>query len=171
MRRIQTLLLAAGLVAAPFGAAASPSESTSARSFFQSLSWAATKGRLGVTVMSLSPELRTHFGSTDGTGVLVSHVEPGMPAHRAGIAVGDVITHVHGKIVDDGGDVLTALVDVGKTVRVPVRVLRDRKPLTLDVTMDSDAPSASSTLQSVLDLEWVKRFLDGAREGAARPAT
>jgi len=171
MRRFQTLLLAAGLVAAPFGVAASPADSNppTSTSFFQSFSWAATKGRLGVTVMSLSPELKTHFGSTDGTGVLVSRVEPGMPAHKAGIAVGDVITHVRGKVVDDAADVLTAIADAGKTSRVGVRVLRDRRPLTLDVTLDTDAPS--STLQSVLDFDWIKRFLDGARDGASRPAT
>lgn len=169
MRRFQILLMAAGLVAAPIGAAASPSDSNPSSSFFQSFSWAATKGRLGVTVMSLSPELQTHFGSTDGTGVLVSRVEPGMPAHKAGITVGDVITHVRGKVVDDASDVLTALVDSGKASRVDVRVLRDRKPLTLGVTLDSDAPS--STIQSMIDFDWVKRFLDGARDGAARPAT
>ena len=171
MRRFQTLLIAAGLVAAPFGVAASPSPSDSSSSFFQSFSWAATKGRLGVTVMSLSPELQTHFGSTDGTGVLVSRVEPGMPASKAGIAVGDVITHVRGKVVDDASDVLTALADSGKQSKASVRVLRDRKALTLDVTLDSDAPGSSSTMQSMLDFDWVKRFLDGARDGAARPQT
>ena len=171
MRRFQILLMTAGLVAAPFGAAASPSESDPSSSFFQSFSWAATKGRLGVQVMSLSPELQTHFGSTDGTGVLVSRVESGMPAHKAGIAVGDVITHVRGKVVDDASDVLTALAESGKQSKVGVRVLRDKKPVTLDVTLDSDAPRSSSTLQSMIDFDWVKRFLDGARDGAARPAT
>lgn len=169
MRRFQTLLVAAGLVAAPFGVAASPSDSHSPRSFFESISWAATKGRLGVTVMSLTPELRTHFGSTDGTGVLVSHVEPGLPAAKAGIAVGDVITHVRGKAVAEAGDVVTALVDTGPTARASVRVLRDRRPLTIDVSFDADAPRSS--LQSVLDVDWVKRFLDGARDGATRPQT
>lgn len=169
MRRFQSLLLVAGLVAAPAGAAATPSDpQLPEHSFFQSFSWAATKGRLGVTVMSLSPELKTHFGSTDGTGVLVSHVEPGMPAAKAGIAVGDVITHVYGKVVDDAGDVLTALVDVGQTSRVGVRVLRDRRPMTIDVTFGADAPTTTSSL---FDLGWIKRFLDGARDGAARPAT
>ena len=169
MRRFQTLLLAMGLVAAPFGVAASPSDPKPDRTFIESLSWAATKGRLGVTVISLSPELRTYFGSTDGTGVLVSHVEPGMPAAKAGIAAGDVITHVAGHVVDDPGDVIAALVDRGKAPRVGVRVLRDRRPLTIDVVMDLDAsPSAISTL---FDLDWVKRFLEGARSGASRPTT
>ncbi len=169
MRRFQLLLLAAGLVAAPFGVAASPSDSRPARSFFESFSWAAGKGRLGVTVMSLSPELKTHFGSADGTGVLVSHVEPGMPAARAGIAVGDVITHVRGRVVDDVGDVLTALVETGKPTHASIRVLRDKVPLTVDVSFDSDAPGP--TMQSLLDFDWVRRFLDGARAGATRPQT
>ena len=118
---------------------------------------------------ALSPELQAHFGSTDGTGVLVSRVEPGMPADKGGIAVGDVITHVRGKVVDDPADVLTAIADSGKASRVDVRVLREKKRLTLDIALDADAPS--SNLRSMIDFDWVKRFLDGARDGATRPAT
>ena len=167
MRRFQTLLLLAGLVAAPVGAAAKPSDPPSPDgSFFKSFAWSMSKGRLGVTVMSLSPELRSHFGSTDGTGVLVASVEPGMPGAKAGIAVGDVITRVGGKMVDDAGDVIAALSDAK---RVDIEVLRDKKLVKLGASLDPDAPQTS--FKDFPSLDWFHDFLHGARDGVQRPTT
>jgi S1-C subfamily serine protease len=152
------------LVAAPIGAAARPSDQPSSDgSFFKSFAWSMSKGRLGVSVMSLSPELRTHFGSTDGTGVLVSGVESGMPGAKAGIAVGDVITRVDGKVVDDAMDVIAALSDAGNK-RIDIEVLRDKKLVKLGASLDPNAPQTS--FNGVPWLDWFHDFLHGAREGA-----
>src|SRR4051812_40693633 len=115
MRRFQALLIAAGLAAAPASAVASPSNhSWSTPQTFEKFELSTSKGRLGVMVMSLTPELRTHFGAAQDRGVLVAHVEPGTPAAAAGITVGDVIVEVRGKAIDGASDVLSALADVTK---------------------------------------------------------
>ncbi len=169
MRRFQTLLLLAGLVAAPLGAAAKPSDPPSPDgSFFKSFAWSMSKGRLGVTVMNLSPELRSHFGSTDGTGVLVSSVDPAMPGAKAGLAVGDVITRVGGKIVDDPGDVIAALSEAARDKPVDVEVLRDKKVVKLRASLEGTQATSTRGFPS---LDWVHDFLHGAREGARRPTT
>ena len=142
MRRIQALLITAGLAAAPVGAAAKPNQSDSWAT--DKIEWSMGKGRLGVTVMSLSPELRTYFGSLDKTGVLVSRVEPGSPAALAGIAVGDVIVNVRGTKIDDAGDVLATLANVNENEKVTVKVLRDRKVMSFDVALTSSATSSLS---------------------------
>ena len=42
------------------------------------------RGYLGVGLTELTPELRTHFGVPEESGVMVSKVEPGSPAEKAG---------------------------------------------------------------------------------------
>src|SRR5579871_5943521 len=98
MRRISALLCVAGLAAAPASVAAGPSNdpwSTPQTQTIEKFEWSTAKGRLGVMVMGLTPELRKHFGAPDDRGVLVAHVESGTPAATAGIEVGDVIVEVH----------------------------------------------------------------------------
>src|SRR5687767_3475190 len=107
MRRFQALLIAAGLAATPVGAAASPDHAKPDR--FEVFEWSMGKGRLGMTVMSLTPELRTHFGSTSTSGMLVGSVTPDSPAAKAGVRVGDVLVETNDQLVDDIDDIRSAM--------------------------------------------------------------
>lgn len=62
--------------------------------------WSAKRGFLGVGLTDLSPELRKHFGAPEDAGVMVSHVEEGSPAEKAGIRIGDILTSIDGAAVD-----------------------------------------------------------------------
>jgi len=137
MRRFQALLIAAGLAAAPASAVAGPSNK-STPDIFERFEISTSKGRLGVMVMGLTPELRKHFGTADDRGVLVARVEPGTPAAAAGITVGDVIIEVGGKTIDSASDVLSALADVKKGQRATIQLVRDGKPRTLQATLADD---------------------------------
>jgi len=133
MRRFHALLIAAGLAAAPLGAAAGPfptAPSTQAHSY-EHFEWSTSKGRLGVMVMGLTPELRKHLGAGEDRGVLVARVEAGTPAAAAGVAVGDVIVSVRGQTIDGASDVLSAVADADEGQEVTVDVIRAGKPLTL----------------------------------------
>jgi membrane-associated protease RseP (regulator of RpoE activity) len=55
------------------------------------------RGRLGVNVQELAPELAAYFGVKDG--LLVNAVQADTPAAKAGIKAGDVIGSVNGKAV------------------------------------------------------------------------
>jgi membrane-associated protease RseP (regulator of RpoE activity) len=118
--------------------------------------WSTSKGRLGVVVMGLTPELRTHFGAPGDRGVLVAHVDPGTPAAKAGIAVGDVIVQVRGQTIDSAADVLAAVEELGKGAHVEVTILRDRASRSLDVKLTNEAASASSS--STWFHRWMKAF-------------
>ena len=63
-----------------------------------------TRGFLGVGLRELTPDLQTHFGAPEGSGVLVASVSDDSPAAAAGIRVGDVITAVDGLAVDSTRD-------------------------------------------------------------------
>src|SRR5689334_13182434 len=105
MRRLSWLLVA-GLMTTPVVAVARP-DSAPVQEYSWSTSWG--RGRLGVTVMSLTPDLRHYFGTPEDRGLLVAHVEPGSPAAAASLRAGDVITAVKSHAVGSVEDVMTAI--------------------------------------------------------------
>jgi serine protease Do len=94
-----------------------------------------TRGRIGVTVQSVSQSLAQSFGLPKPEGALVGSVESGGPAARAGIKSGDVILAFNGAAVDDSSALpaLVAQVKPGQVARL--RVWRDGAERTLDVTV------------------------------------
>lgn len=96
------------------------------------LSFSTNRGRLGVTLQDLTPELAEFFGVKEGA--LVSSVQKDTPAAKAGIKAGDVITAVDGKAVKGPGDAVEQLRD--KSGEVSVSVVRDKKTLTLKATLE-----------------------------------
>jgi serine protease Do len=58
-----------------------------------------TRGRLGVQIQAITPELAKSFKLPDTKGVLVASVEPKSPAEQAGLQAGDVILAFEGKPV------------------------------------------------------------------------
>ena len=56
-------------------------------------------GWIGLESIDLPDSLRNHFGALEGTGVMISHVEPGSPAEAAGFELGDVVYQVDGEPV------------------------------------------------------------------------
>ena len=95
------------------------------------------RGRLGVSVQPLTEQLATYFGVKEG--LLVTQVNDGSAAAKAGIKAGDVITAVNGKPVKDSGDVIEALRDVENGKTAPVDITRDKKTQTITVTMEAPA--------------------------------
>jgi serine protease Do len=86
--------------------------------------------RLGVMVMSVTPELRRFFGVASDRGVLVARVDPGSAAARAGIQVGDVLVRVGPQVVHTGDDVVQALA-ARQGGRLRIAVVRQGRPVRL----------------------------------------
>ena len=55
-----------------------------------------SRGRLGVAVQGMNQTLANSFGMQKPQGALVSSVDPGGPAAKAGLQPGDVILSVNG---------------------------------------------------------------------------
>jgi len=92
-----------------------------------------SRGRLGVSVQSLTPDLQEYFGARNG-GALVSSVTKESAAAKAGVKAGDVITSINGKRVEDADALVRALDDL--TGEVSIVVLRDKKEITLKATLE-----------------------------------
>ena len=85
--------------------------------------------RLGMTVTPLSDQLAAYFGVKQG--VLVSEVAAGSAGEAAGLKAGDVITTVKGQAVSSSDDVVRELRQAESGTSVEMRVMRDRKELTV----------------------------------------
>jgi serine protease Do len=62
------------------------------------------RGRLGVVIQPVTPDLAESFGLDKARGALVSTVEPGSPAAKAGVQAGDIILAVDGRSVTESID-------------------------------------------------------------------
>jgi serine protease DegQ len=90
---------------------------------------------LGSQPVAIQPALRQRHGLTQESALLVVGVEPGGPAERAGLLLGDLLTAIGGDPIRDTDDLRAALgaERVGQTTTL--RVLRGGEPLDLTVTI------------------------------------
>ena len=78
----------------------------------------------GIRAESLTDQLRTFFGVRSGEGVLVSSVEAGSAAAKAGLKSGDVITAINGRTVTTPSDFSREMRDARGTVTM--KIVRDK---------------------------------------------
>jgi membrane-associated protease RseP (regulator of RpoE activity) len=95
--------------------------------FFESGGPLVNRGYLGIALLDLTPELRTHFGVPEGSGVMVSKVDAGSPAEKAGIKVGDILTLIDGKAMKSTWDVMGKVRTYDNSQQVPVEIWRNGK--------------------------------------------
>jgi serine protease Do len=103
------------------------------------------RGKLGVTIGDLSPDLASQFNFKGTQGALVQDVEPGQPAERAGVKAGDIVTEFQGQRIEDSSRLrnLVAQAAPGSTVRF--KVWRDGAERELTATLtEMDLKTAAS---------------------------
>jgi serine protease Do len=81
-----------------------------------------TRGRLGVQIGDVSKEVAESLGMGRAHGVEVALVEPGGPADKGGIKVGDIILKFNGVVIERGADLprLVGATAVGSRATVTV---------------------------------------------------
>jgi serine protease Do len=95
------------------------------------------RGHLGATLYRapITTADAQGYGLSTVMGAIVTGVTDG-PAKKAGIKPDDVIVEYNGKAVKDSGDLVNMVVNTKPGTTVPVRIIRDKKPLTVHVTID-----------------------------------
>ena len=119
------------------------------------------RGRIGIEVQAMTPELRQHFQAPRDRGLLVSRVEPGRPAARAGVTVGDVILEAGGEAQRRTFDWVRVVARAPAGKHLPLRILRKGKARTIVVLPEGSQtpwPDASGIA------EWLERGMQMGSE-------
>jgi Do/DeqQ family serine protease len=106
-----------------------------------------SRGRLGVSIQEIDPEVAKSLDLKEVRGVLVNAVEPGTPADKAGIRERDVITAVNGTRVDDGNALRNRIAATPPGSDVAVTILRDGHEQTIHaklIELEADKEASGS---------------------------
>ncbi|HVL77270.1 MAG TPA: Do family serine endopeptidase [Noviherbaspirillum sp.] len=94
-----------------------------------------TRGRLGVSVQSITQSLAESLGLNSLNGALVASVERNGPAAKGGLEPGDVIVRFNGQEIRESSDLPARVARMQPGTQVKVEVLRSGKPQALNVTI------------------------------------
>lgn len=106
------------------------------------------RGFLGIQIQPVSDEIADSLGLPHDRGELIRLVQPGLPAEKAGIKVGDIVMKVDGKDVTPDRTISTIVGETTPGSRIPLEVLRDGKPVTLYATV-AKRPSQKELARSL----------------------
>lgn len=105
-----------------------------------------TRGRIGVTIQEVTRDLAESFGLDRPGGALVSGVEKGGPADKAGIQVSDVILKFDGKEVNTSADLPRIVAKARPGVKSVAQVWRKGKIREITLTV-GEMPDESRMAQ------------------------
>lgn len=105
------------------------------------------RGKVGLALAALSPELRGELNLPKGTkGAVVRGVQPNSPAQDAGIRPGDVIVGVGSQPVTSPEEAVKAIRSSAKDPSLALRILRDGKSAFIAIDMPAqDVGSTDNT--------------------------
>ncbi len=86
------------------------------------------RGRLGVQVQEVTPDLARAFGLKSAAGALVVMVEKASPAEKAGFLPGDIVLRVGGKTVESSSDLPQIIAATPPGTTVEFEIWRRRAP-------------------------------------------
>lgn len=94
-----------------------------------------TRGQIGVGIGPVSEEAKDGFKLPDTRGALVSTIQAGSAAEKAGLQPGDVIRSVNGTVINEASDVPLIVGSIAPGTRIRLGVYRDGKTVEIPVTL------------------------------------
>lgn len=111
------------------------------------------RGLLGIRGMEMTADIAKAFNLDVQRGAFVSEVLPGSGSAKAGIKSGDVITSLNGKPLNSFAELRSRIATTEPGSKVKLGLLRDGKPLEVEVTLDKSASSTASAQLIIPALE------------------
>ncbi|MFW6364867.1 MAG: S1C family serine protease [Spirochaetota bacterium] len=92
------------------------------------------KGFIGIALAPLNSQLRDELGWNRPDGIVVANVQPGGPAHEAGIQSGDIIINANGTRIKSPEDFIAIIeqTEPGSTVQLTVWRDGNRRNITVE---------------------------------------
>lgn len=105
-----------------------------------------TRGRIGVQIGPVAKDVAESLGLKKQQGALVTGVETGSPAEKAGVEAGDVITRFEGKAIDKVSDLPRLVGNTKPGTKSSITVFRRGSMRDLTVTIaeiEPDTPAVA----------------------------
>lgn len=93
------------------------------------------RGLLGVNIQTIDPESAAALGAEVESGALISAIEPGSAAEKAGLQVDDIITRVNSKKINNSRELMNAIGLKGSGEDVAIEYVRGGKSRTVTATL------------------------------------
>lgn len=100
-----------------------------------------SRGFMGVTLQKIDKDLASAFGLDSHEGALIADVAKGTPAEKAGLKQGDVVVKLDKAPVTNIASLRNAIALMAPGTKVTLGILRDGKPLDINVEI-GDFPNA-----------------------------
>lgn len=97
----------------------------------------AADGYLGVSVVTVTQDVRRRFDLSVRSGALVASVDPSAPAGQAGLAEGDVIVRIGDEVIESAEDVVVAVRGLEPGSQIKIEWLRADRRMSETVTVAS----------------------------------
>jgi len=120
-----------------------------------------SRGRLGVTIIQIDPQVQERLQLRRDEGVAITNVVPGSPADKAGLHMGDIVLAVGRTNITDVAGLQRAILDVPINESVDLRIQRGAGELTITTTLPAQTnleglenlipPELRERLQALLD--------------------
>ena len=94
-------------------------------------------GYMGIGISDVTPDEARFFHVNNATGAVVTQVEPDSPAGKAGLKVGDVITQLDGRTVNDAGELQVEVGQKQPGATIHLQVTRDGSNKNVPVTLEA----------------------------------
>ncbi|MEQ1532113.1 MAG: DegQ family serine endoprotease [Sideroxydans sp.] len=107
-----------------------------------------TRGRIGISIQEVTRELADSFGLSKPNGALISGVEKGGPADKAGVLPSDVILKFDGKLVTNSVDLPRMVAATKPGSKATVQLWRKGAALDVSVVVGEIQDGADKSKQS-----------------------
>lgn len=104
-----------------------------------------TRGYMGAGIQDVSPQLQRAFKLSGPTGAVITRVEPGKPAEKAGLQAGDVVLQVNDTAISDSNSLRNRISSTAPGTTVRLKVQRQSGTQDINVTL---APLAEQNGES-----------------------